>query len=319
MSEKIKKAFRGDSGKLLETVRKIIPIAGLLILFLIFSVSTGGKFLKINNLRTLIMQSAITMVAAVGTAFVMSHNNLDFSLGGACALSCVLAYLIAGDNLVLFFLLCVVFGVLCGLFSAFLHIKGQIPAFMAGVCLMFAGRGVAQGVSSNHTMMLIEAAEYNNFAFIMIVLAVVIIVGFILFNYTKIGKYQKLIGTNPKASELSGINVSRYKTIAFAISGATLGIAACLTVIRSPSIVGSTGTNLETNVLLALCLGGMSMTGGSSSKIRSAIIGTLIFFILNNGLTLWGVDANYVDIIRAVFFLATVAISTDRTQTDTIT
>jgi len=302
-----------------DKIRKIIPVAGLLTLFIVFSVSTNGLFLRWNNIQNLITQSTITMIAAVGTAFVMAHNNLDFSLGGACALSCVLAYLIAGNSVILFFVLCVVFGVLCGLFSALLHIKGQVPAFMAGMCLMFAGRGVAQSVAAKKTMLITKASELNNIWFFLGVLIVVIALGFILFNYTKIGKYQKLIGTNPKATELSGISVSKYKTIAFAISGATLGIAACFTVIRSPNIVGNTGLNLETNVLLALSLGGMSMTGGSTSKVRSAVIGTLIFFILNNGLTLWGLDPNYVDIVKAVFFLFTVAISIDRSQYETIT
>jgi ribose transport system permease protein len=302
-----------------DKIRKIIPVAGLLILFIVFSVSTNGLFLRWTNIQNLITQSTITMIAAVGTAFVMAHNNLDFSLGGACALSCVLAYLIVGNNVILFFILCIVFGVICGLFSALLHIKGQIPAFMAGMCLMFAGRGVAQSVAAKKTMMVTKAAGLSNIWFFLGVLVVVIALGFILFNYTKIGKYQKLIGTNPKASQLSGINVSKYKTIAFAISGATLGIAACFTVIRSPNIVGNTGLNLETNVLLALSLGGMSMTGGSASKVRSAVIGTLIFFILNNGLTLWGLDPNYVDIVKAIFFLFTVAISIDRSQYETIT
>jgi ribose transport system permease protein len=301
-----------------DKIRKIIPVAGLLILFIVFSVSTNGLFLRWANLQNLITQSTITMVAAVGTAFVMAHNNLDFSLGGACALSCVLAYLIAGNSLMLFFILCIVFGILCGLFSALLHIKGQIPAFMAGMCLMFAGRGVAQSVAAKKTMLITKAAELNSIWFFLGILILVIVLGFILFNYTKIGKYQKLIGTNPKATELSGISVSKYKTIAFVISGATLGIAACFTVIRSPNIVGNIGLNLETNVLLALSLGGMSMTGGSTSKVRSAVIGTLIFFILNNGLTLWGLDPNYVDIVKAVFFLFTVAISIDRSQYETI-
>lgn len=300
-------------------IQIIIPVAGLLILFVVFAVTTDGLFLKWVNLQNLIAQSAITMVAATGTAFVMAHNNLDFSLGGAAALSAVLSYLIAGENMILFFVLCIVFGVLCGLLSAVLHIKGQIPAFMAGLCLMFAGRGVAQSVAASRTMMLAQAATLNNIWFYLIVLIVVIALGFLLFNYTKIGKYQKLIGTNPKATELSGISVSKYKAIAFAISGATLGIAACLTIIRSPNIVGNTGLNLETNVLLALSLGGMSMTGGSASKIRSAVIGTLIFFILNNGLTLWGLDPDYVDIVKAIFFLFTVAISIDRTRFETIT
>ena len=135
---------------MIEKLRKIIPIAGLLILFIIFSVTTGGLFLRWNNLQNLILQSAITMVAAVGTAFVMAHNNLDFSLGGACALSCVLSYLIVGNNLVLFFILCIVFGVICGLFSAVLHVKGEVPAFIAGMCLMFAGRGLAQSVAAKN-------------------------------------------------------------------------------------------------------------------------------------------------------------------------
>lgn len=316
MGEKIKNPE--NRKKIFSTVRKFIPAIGLVILFILFACTTNGRFLKINNLRTLVMQSSITMVAAVGTAFVMTHNNLDFSLGGACALAAVLSYLIAGTNLVLFFILCVVFGIICGLFSAVLHIKGQIPAFMAGMCIMFAGRGVAQSVAATHTMMQFQAADLNNFTVILIVVLAVVLIGAFLFNYTKIGKYQKLIGANPKAAQLSGIPVNKYKTIAFVISGVTLGIAACLTIIRSPGIVGSTGTNLETNVLLALCLGGMSMSGGSSSRISSAVIGTLIFFILNNGLTLWGVNANYVDIIRAIFFLATVAISTDRSQKDLV-
>lgn len=116
-----------------EQMKRIVPVAGLVILFLMFAFTTDGKFLAWVNLQNLIIQSAITMVAAVGTAFVMAHNNLDFSLGGACALSCVLSYLIAGQRLILFFILCIVFGVVCGLFSAMLHIKGQIPAFMAGM------------------------------------------------------------------------------------------------------------------------------------------------------------------------------------------
>ncbi len=302
-----------------DKIRKVIPIAGLLILFIVFAVSTNGLFIRWTNIQNLITQSAITMVAAVGTAFVMAHNNLDFSLGGGCALSCVLAYLIGGNNIVLFFALCIIFGILCGLLSALLHIKGEIPAFMAGMCLMFAGRGVAQSVSAKKTMLIIKAANLNNIWFFVGVLLVVTVVGFVIFNYTKIGKCQKLIGSNPKAAELSGINVGKYKTIAFVLSGATLGIAACLTIVRSPNIVGNTGLNLETNVLLALSLGGMSMTGGSASKIRSAVIGTLIFFILNNGLTLWGLDPNYVDIVKAIFFLFTVAISIDRSQYDTIT
>ena len=85
-----------------ERIRKIIPVAGLVILVLLFSFTTGGKFFTWRNFQNIIMQSSIALVAATGTVFVMAHNNLDFSLGGACALSSVLAYMISGGNLILF-------------------------------------------------------------------------------------------------------------------------------------------------------------------------------------------------------------------------
>lgn len=301
-----------------ERIRKIVPIAGLLILVLLFSLTTDGKFFTWRNAQNIIMQASIALVAAVGTVFVMAHNNLDFSLGGACALSSVLAYLCSGGNLWLFCVLTIVFAVLCSLFTAAVHIYGRVPAFMGGLCLMFAGRGIAQTVSATQSMMITKAAKLNNIWVFLGVIVIVFGVGYFLFNYTKIGKYQKLIGTNPKATELSGISVNRYKTLAFIVSGVTLGIASCLTLSRSLAVTGNTGLNLETDVLLALSLGGISMAGGSATRIRSAIIGVLTYYILNNGMLLWGMNPDYVDIVKAVFFLATVSISIDRSEYDLI-
>lgn len=301
-----------------DKIRKIIPIAGLLILIVLFSFTTGGKFFTWKNFQNIIMQASIALVAAVGTVFVMAHNNLDFSLGGACALSSVLAYLCSGGNLWLFIPLAIVFGVLCGLFSAVVHIYGRVPAFMGGLCLMFAGRGVAQTATASKYMMIAASGKLNNFWVFLGVVAVVFGVGYFLFNYTKIGKFQKLIGTNPRATELSGISVNKYKTLAFVISGITLGIAASLTLSRSLAVTGNTGLNLETDVLLALSLGGISMAGGSATRIRSAIIGVLTYYILSNGMLLWGMNPDYVDIVKAVFFLATVSISIDRSEYDLI-
>lgn len=301
-----------------ERIRKIVPIAGLLILILLFSFTTDGKFFTLRNMQNIVMQASVALVAAVGTVFVMAHNNLDFSLGGACALASVLAYLCSGGNLWLFCILAVVFGILCGLFTATIHIYGRVPAFMGGMCLMFAGRGVAQTVSATQSMMVTQAAKLNNIWVFLGVIVVVFGVGYFLFNYTKIGKYQKLIGTNPKATQLSGINVNKYKTIAFVISGATLGIASCLTLSRGLAVTGNTGTNLETDVLLALSLGGISMTGGSATRMRSAVIGVLTYYILSNGMLLWGMNPDYVDIVKAAFFLVTVSISIDRSEYDLI-
>lgn len=109
--------------------------------------------------------------------------------------------------------------------------------------------------------------------------------------------------------ELSGIKVNKYKVIAFVISGICVGIAAFVTVIRGGGAGAQTGNSLETNVLLALTLGGIPLAGGSGTKMRSALIGGLTLFILNNGLTLWGIDPTLIYVVKGIVFLAVVFVS----------
>lgn len=294
--------------------KKVVPFLGLIALFVLFACTTNGRFLRTTNLTNIVSQACVTMIAAIGCSFVMSHNNLDFSLGGACAL-CAVSAIILGNKVGSWIILpvCLVVGMLCGLITGMLHIKAKIPAFMAGMCIMFIGRGVAQGTYQIFPMRLpANMKVLQNMWFYIAVLAVVFAIAYIVFEYTKIGKYNKLIGSNPKCAELSGVNVNRYKILAFVISGLTVGIAAFVTVIRGGGAGAQTGSSLETNVLLALTLGGLPLTGGSDTKIRSAVIGGLTLFILDNGLTMWGVDPTLSNIVKGIIFLAVVFVSITR-------
>ncbi len=313
---KIKQILSSDK------IKKIIPYAGFILIVLVFSLTTDGRFLTVKNMRIIFTQAMIAMVCAVGTTFVMAHNNLDFSLGGGCALCSVIAFVVTGgENLFLVFLCCVAMGIVCGLCTALIHIKGRIPAFMAGMCIMFIGRGTVDVlIMKNGTIMRLKGnvEALANIYFYLFVLVVVVVIGYFLFNRTKIGKYQKLIGSNPVAAKLSGINVDRYKLYAFLISGVTLGIASFLTLVRLGSLTATVGQNLETDVLISLCLGGMSMSGGSTSSIRGAIIGPLSYFMLSNGMTLWGVDPHIVYVVKAAVFLIMAYITVDRSRSKVI-
>ena len=300
--------------KLISFLKKVIPFVGLIVLFVLFALTTNGKFLKPTNLTNILTQSCVTMIAAVGCTFVMAHNNLDFSLGGACAL-CAVAAIIVGNkvSIALIVPVCLVVGVLCGLITGILHIKMKIPAFMAGMCIMFIGRGVAQGTYQIFPMRLPTEYKILQETWFYVALTIVVfIAAYIVFEYTKIGKYNKLIGSNPKCAELSGVNVDMYKVIAFAISGLCVGIAAFATVIRGGGAGAQTGMSLETNVLLSLTLGGIPLAGGSETKLRSAILGSLTLFILSNGLTLWGIDPTLANVVKGVVFLVVVFMSIGR-------
>ncbi len=297
-------------------LKNLAPYAGLIAITLIFALTTGGRFTQARNLTNIIGQSMVTMIAACGCTFVMAHNNLDFSLGGGCALISAASFLVTrGENLPLTLLMCMVFGVLCSLVTALIHVKGRIPAFMAGMCIMFVGRGVVEGLATNMVMNLPAAATaYANNMVYLAFLVVVFALSVFVFNYTKVGKAQKLIGANPRAAELSGIAVGRYKAIAFAISGLTLGIASFLTMIRIGSVTKTIGSGLETDVLIALTLGGIPLAGGTDTRMRSALIGSLTYYVLGNGLMIWGLDANVISIVKGVIFLATVYVTMERRE-----
>lgn len=302
-------------------IRNLVPFLGLVVLIIVFSFTTEGKFLATRNLTSLIGQSMVTMVAASGTIFVMAHGNLDFSLGGGAAMIGTFVFMITGgQNLIVILALCIVMGIAVGLLTSVVHIKGRIPAFMIGLAMMFIGRGINQGITATTVMSLTpDMMTYANNGFYAIFMVVVFILCLILFNFTRIGKLQKLIGSNPAASALSGISEAKYKTIAFVISGITLGIATFLLILRGGGVSPALGQGLESDVLIALILGGVPLAGGSATRIRAVIIGTLTFSILNNGLTIWGVDTNYINIIKGVIFLAVVFISIDRRNMKIVT
>lgn len=302
-------------------IQAIIPCLGLIIVFLLFALMTNGRFATIDNLKLIITQCAITMVGAIGCSFVMAHNNLDFSLGGSLALCAVISFLV-GEKIGFIWCLpvCIIVGICCGLFNSFVHVKIGIPAFMAGLCVMFTGKGVAQAAYATKKMFLPSSITgLSKLPFYLCIVIIIFAASYFLFNYTKVGKYNKLIGSNPSTAKLSGISIGKYKAIAFVISGACVGVGAFMTMVRTGGITGATGTNYETEVLLSLTLGGIPLTGGSGTKIQAAVIGTLIYYFLNSGLVLWGVEANYVSIIKAVIFLVAVYVTMDRGRKEIVT
>lgn len=295
--------------------KKITPFLGLIVVFIMFAVSTGGTFISLNNLQLILLQSIMMMVGGVGATFVMSHGNLDFSLGGELAICAVVGYAISTVCVELTLPMCIITGIACSVLVAVIHLIMRVPSFIAGLCIMFMGRGIVGVMSSQGTM--VAPASFtalDDIGFFLIVLVVVFVIGYILFEFTKLGKFNKAIGSNERAAVMSGIPVAKYKILAFVVTGVTVGISAYLSMIRAGGVAATTGTNFETEILISLVLGGISITGGSGTKLRSIIIGALIYMMLGNGLTLWGVDPNLVNVIRGIVFLAAVYMTYDRSS-----
>ncbi|MCD8217080.1 MAG: hypothetical protein LUD01_03375, partial [Clostridiales bacterium] len=128
-------------------------------------------------------------------------------------------------------------------------------------------------------------------------------------DYTKFGKHAKAIGANPTAARQSGVNLLRYKMICYIIMGICIVVASVFQMGYTGSASDATGTGFEMNVMVALILGGMPLSGGMKSRVSAAIVGAFTYSLLDVGLPLIGVPTNMTFLVKAIIFLIVVLIT----------
>jgi ribose transport system permease protein len=136
-----------------------------------------------------------------------------------------------------------------------------------------------------------------------IITAVFVVFAIVVFHLTPVGRHIKMIGSNETAAELTGLTRTKALTIAFIIAGIGAGLAALLTIFRTGSITNTTGGSINTDVMIAIVLGGMPIFGGSKSRAYAPVIGAVTVTALNNGLLMAGVGASFVQGVRGLTFL----------------
>ena len=93
------------------------------------------------------------------------------------------------------------------------------------------------------------------------------------------------------------------------MGGVGVALAALISMLSTKTVSSGTGGVVGTNIMVALVLGGMPLSGGPRSRISAALIGSLIITVLNNGLTVLGLSIDIIQLIRGVIFLVVVFIT----------
>lgn len=110
-----------------------------------------------------------------------------------------------------------------------------------------------------------------------IIMVICLVLAWILLNKTFVGRYFFAIGGNENAADLSGINVTMYKKIVYTISGFFAGLAGILLLSRLNSGTPLTGAGYEMDIVTAVVLGGVSISGGRG-KVSNIVPGVLIIW-----------------------------------------
>ncbi|MBP3477497.1 MAG: sugar ABC transporter permease [Lachnospiraceae bacterium] len=136
------------------------------------------------------------------------------------------------------------------------------------------------------------------------VVAIILIYQFIT-SKTTIGRYFYTIGGNAEATRLSGVDTKKIMFIAY-LNMAILTVISAFTVIARFQAANSTaGTNYEMDAISACVVGGVSAYGGSGT-VFGMVIGATLIGVINLGMSLMGIDANWQKVIKGVVLLAAV-------------
>lgn len=136
------------------------------------------------------------------------------------------------------------------------------------------------------------------------VLIVVLIYGYIT-SMTTTGRYFYAVGGNEKATKLSGINTDKVYFIAYTNMGLLAALAGMLTIARMTSAQPTYGQNYEMDAIGSCFIGGASAYGGTGT-VPGVIVGAVLMGVINLGMSIMGVDANYQRVVKGLVLLAAV-------------
>jgi len=287
----------------------------LIALVIFFSIVTNGIFQRPANIINIMRQVSMMGIAAVGMAFVLLLRGIDLSIGSNVALvNVVTAWLMvnAGLNPILAALIAILMATTVGFCNGWIIANIRIPPLIVTLAAMTILEGFAFMISRGVPIFgfprwfsVLGQGHIGPIPIPVIVMIFILAIGSFLLNLTYFGRQFYAVGGNEEASNLSGINVKRVKYLAYTLSGLFAGIAGIVMLSRTMSGQPLAGRGLELDVLTAVVLGGVSITGGSG-KISNVIAGVLILGVLSNGMILMDLSQFTQMVLRGTVLLVAV-------------
>ena len=312
-----KKQAGGSLSK--EMLSTIVPFLGLIFIIVFFQITTGGKLLSANNLKTFSNYAFQSIVPACGLLFLMSQGEMDFSMAGIVCISAAFGAMVSKTSIPLAILAIIVSALVMGTINGAAHVFLRVPSFIATMAASFMYSGLASvvlgggAITANYDFKKADTTAFKYGAILVIML-----ITYIVFTYSSFGKHCRAIGAKAEVPFQAGVNVKLTKFVPFLISAYACAILAVFALVRSCTAATTTGANTQVNAMLALLLGGVPFSGGWNSRFRSLIIGGLIMAVITNGLFLLNLSTANQQLIKGVIFIVAVAISFDRKNTAVI-
>ncbi|HYQ17986.1 MAG TPA: ABC transporter permease [Polyangiaceae bacterium] len=296
------------------------PLLALICVYALFSALTPDTFLRSLNLVTMLRQTVVVSIAAIGMALIIIHGGIDLSVGSTVALTTVVVAkcLQSGAGPATAVLAALALGALAGLVNGALVVGLRITPFIATLGTMSALRGIAKGLADEQKIdapargldewMAVVPGERLVPYGVWLALAAAVIFALLL-GYTKLGRHAVAVGSNELTARLCGVPVTRVRLLIYALGGLLAGLGGVLEF--STLTVGdpTDSVGLELEAIAAVVIGGGSLSGGQGS-VAGTLIGALLLTVIKAGCTHLGMQNWIQEILTGAIIV--IAMTLDR-------
>ena len=300
--------------QMIEVIKDKAIFLVLAVMIIFFSLVTK-TFMTLDNLFNVSRQVSMLGIASIGMIFVILLGGIDLSTGSIITfVNIVTAYMMVKMDISMWpaILLTLMMCILIGLFNGFAVATFNMPALIvtfatqtifAGVAYMISGGMPISGLPEEFAV--IGQGYVGVVPIPVLIMIVAFVLGGVILNKTYFGRYFYALGGNEEAAKLSGIRVKAIKMLVFALSGLFGGIAGIVMLSRTNSGQATAGRGYEFDVITAVVLGGVSLSGGSG-RMLNVVAGVLILGVLSNGMVLMNVSSYAQMVIKGIILLLAV-------------
>jgi ribose/xylose/arabinose/galactoside ABC-type transport system permease subunit len=314
-------AVRLSSGR---DLTGLVLFALVAVALVVLASATTDTFLTEANFTNVMRQMVTNGLLSLGMLMVILTGGIDLSVGCVVAFAAISAvgftYDQLGKYLALPVVVAMVAAVLTGLVFGFLNgvlvAKFNLAPFVVTLASMTTIRGLtfvfspvplrpAEQVRADFRW--IGSTTIGPIPVAILVVAVAFAIGWVFLNRTPTGRSIIAIGGNRETVRLAGISVSRGIIIAYMICGGLAALAGIILASRMGNVQPSLGQAFELDAIAACVIGGADLAGGKGS-IRGTLAGVVILQIMNNLLSLWGVQDFWQQVFKGLIIILVILV-----------
>ena len=296
----------------MKRLERLLPFLSLIVLFVALIIASP-HFLTATNLSSVIRQTVVINIMALGMTVIIISGGIDLSVGSILGLGGLVGAMAMerGVPIVAAVLIGILTGLACGFLNGVLITNLKIAPFIVTLGTLGIYRGLALIVSKGLPVHKLPASfsilgegAIAGVPYVLLLLIVCAIAVHILLEHTRLGRYAFAIGSSPAAAVYAGIPVAFHIVAVYSIGGMLTGLAGMIEASRLMTGQPTAGQGYELQAIAAVVIGGGSLRGGEGSVVGT-LVGAFIMGLLSNGSDLLGIS-NYVQqvVIGAVIILA---------------